>query len=189
MPLRTRYPASPRRPGFQGRRGFTLIEASLATIIVGVGVLATMQLFTAITQQTQTNNRMTTAMLLASHVQEAMAGLNFNDPQDGPATFGPEDNETLASFDDVDDFDGQSWSPPRNALLAAVPAVDRYTQSVEVHPLRPHELEGNADGSMDAVYHAEPDYCVRVVVTITYRPTPTAAPQELYRQAWIRVNG
>ena len=48
-------------PARRRRRGFTLIEASLATVIVGVGILSMMQLFTACTQQNGNAVNMTTA--------------------------------------------------------------------------------------------------------------------------------
>src|SRR5689334_21197888 len=54
------------------RRGFTLIEAALTTFIIGTAVLATVQLFAACTQQNSVAAQGTTAMLLASHIQETM---------------------------------------------------------------------------------------------------------------------
>ena len=100
------------------RRGFTLIEAALATTIVGVGVVASAQLFLSCTQQNASSANMTTAMLLASNVREAMSGLAFNDPTNGTATFGKETGETLPVFDDIDDFDGGSFNPPIDSLRA-----------------------------------------------------------------------
>ena len=37
-----------------------------------------------------------------------MANLAFSDPIKGTTNFGPETGETLATFNDVDDFDGEN---------------------------------------------------------------------------------
>src|SRR4051812_25415543 len=87
------------------RRAFTLLESALATIIIGVGVLAMMGLFEACTRQNRQGAAATTAMLLAGHIQELMEGLPFCDPNTGRTTFGPEKGETLFLFNDIDDFD------------------------------------------------------------------------------------
>src|SRR4051794_30431694 len=92
--------------GGRVRRGVTLTEAALATVIIGTGVLATLQLFAACTQENATAAQATTAMLLASHVQETMAGLPIVDPAYANTYFGPEPGQALATYDDVDDFDG-----------------------------------------------------------------------------------
>src|SRR5262245_31206809 len=95
-----------------GRRGFTLIEAALTTAITGIAFVAIMQLFAACTQQNRIGTNMTTAMLLAGHVQETMNGLSFNDPVQGTTVYGPEPGQALDKYDDIDDFDGLSFSPP-----------------------------------------------------------------------------
>ena len=96
-----------RSPGRRRRRGFTLIEAALTTAITGIAFVAIMELFSACTQQNRIGANMTTAMLLAGHVQETMTGLQFNDPIGGKGTFGPEIGQTLSSYDDIDDFDDE----------------------------------------------------------------------------------
>src|SRR4029453_2166924 len=78
------------RPSLPRRQGFTLIEASLAVVIVGVGLLAMIHLMGPLTAQKAAAHQMTTARLLASHIQEAMAGLTFSDPAYANTYFGPE---------------------------------------------------------------------------------------------------
>src|SRR4029079_5173489 len=67
-------------------RGFTLMETAIAMVIVGVAIVASMRLFASCSQQNSVSTRMTTAMLLAGNVREAMTGLSFNDPIFGKAT-------------------------------------------------------------------------------------------------------
>lgn len=89
------------------RRGLTLMETALTTVIVGLAVTALVKLVIATTQQDAISQRATAASLLAENVREMMAGLPFTDPAGGTTGFGPEAGETsLGAFNDVDDFDG-----------------------------------------------------------------------------------
>src|SRR5262245_21641518 len=95
----------------RGRRsGFTLLEACLATVIVGVGVFGTISLFATCSQQNRRAAEMSVAQMLATNVQEAMGGLTFADPGLAHTYFGPEPGEVMATWDDVDDFDGATIS-------------------------------------------------------------------------------
>src|SRR5436190_18862958 len=139
--------ANGRRTGLSTRTGFTLLESALATIIIGVGVLAVMGLFDACTQQNAQGARSTTAMMLAGHIQELMEGLPFCDPVKGAATFGPETGESLATFNDVDDFDGQTFNPPIDSTRTAVASLSQYSQVVTVMPVYPNQPSSNYDES------------------------------------------
>src|SRR5688572_6612722 len=136
-------------PRFRARRGFTLIETGLASVIVGVALVATFRLFAACTQQNADSSRMTTAMMLAENVHEAMIGLLFNDPGTGAATFGPENGETLTSYDDVDDFNGElggpglTINPPVDSWRNGVPSLGKFTQHVSVWPVHLNNLTTN----------------------------------------------
>ena len=168
--------------------GFTLIEAAAVTVIVGVAFTAVMGLFAACTMQNRIGGNMTTAMLLASHIQETMAGLSFNDPGYGSTYFGPEPGQTLASYDDMDDFDGQNFNPPIDSLRQQIPSLTQYTQSVAVMPVYAMQLSSNTNPASPAIPKTTYTGALRVVVSITYKVTPTAAPIEIYRTSWIRVN-
>ena len=158
-------------------RGFTLIEASLAIVIVGTGILATFQLFAACTQQNRFGMQMTTAMFLATNVQEALAELPFNDPLTGRATFGAETGETLATFDDVDDFNALSCSPPIDSMRDDIAEMSQYTQTITVTQVDPNRPSLAAVGT-DAV---------RVVVQVLYRADESQPIAEVYRSTWIRM--
>src|SRR5687768_17326410 len=89
------------RPRRLDRGGYTLIETALATVIVGFGILAGLRLFAACTAQSREAAERTTAMFLASNVQEAMADLPFSDPSGSP-TFGLEETgQPVRLWDDV----------------------------------------------------------------------------------------
>jgi len=168
-------------------RGFTLIEASLATAIVGFGVMSMMQLFYAATRQNIVGSNVTTAMLLANNVQEAMANLTFNDPVTGRATFGRESGETTATqFDDIDDFDGVTFSPPVDSLLNELPDVSRFAQVVSVVPVYTNKLNSN-NGLTLEIPKSTYTGAARVTVRIVH-VADEATTGEIFRTSWIRVD-
>ena len=162
----------PRKPSSPG---FTLIEAGLATIIVGVGFTALMGLFAACTQQNRAASQLTTATLLAGNIQELMAELPFAEPKALVATFGPEPGETLATFDDVDDLNGASINPPVDALRRPLGDLSQYTQAVSVETVEAGRVT-RASSAGDAV---------RVTVKVLYG-SGSDAPQPVYELSWVR---
>jgi hypothetical protein len=161
----------------------------LATIIVGVGIVATMQLFAVCSQQNRNANQMTAAMLLCDNVREAMAGLSFNDPTTGKTTWGAEAGETNAlAFDDVDDFDGQTFNPPIDSLRATVPNMAQYSQVVSVVPIFINKLNSNTNDSALEIAKGTYTGAVRVRVQVLYRLNPNSVPQEVYRCSWVRLD-
>jgi len=169
-----------RRPIFRKRPGFTLIEAALTTAIVGFGVMATMSLFAACARQNATATRMSAAMMLANNVQEATANLAFSDPIMGKSTFGPEGGETLSSFDDVDDFDGQSLNPPIDGLRGNISEMSQYTQVVSVDPVDPNQLTLTLPKTITN------RSVLRIRTRIMYRRSPGEPAEEIYRTDWVR---
>ena len=170
------------------RRGFTLIEAALATVIVGVAFAATMELFGACTRQNQVSSHMTSALMLSGQVQEAMQGLTFNDPVNGTDVFGAEAGETLATYNDLDDFDGLSFSPPIDAMRQQLPLLSQYTQIVSVMPVYPKKPGSNANEASPDIPKTTYTGAVRVRVRVLYRARPSDVPEEVYRTSWIRLD-
>jgi hypothetical protein len=170
------------------RGGFTLIEAALTTAITGIAFVAIMQLFAACTQQNRIGTNMTTAMLLAGHIQETMNGLSFNDPIQGNAVWGVEAGQSLATFDDLDDFDNLTFSPPIDSLRRPITELNQYTQAVSVVPVLASQLSSNTDPSTPALPKSTYTGVCRVLVRILYRGKPTDGPIEVYRTSWLRVD-
>lgn len=168
------------------RRGFTLIEAGLATIIVGTGILAAVQLFGVCAQQNMQSNRATVAMMLANNVQEAMGTATFNDPQTGRATYGPEAGETLAGYDDLDDFNNQTFSPPIDANRTSIPSMAQYSQVVTVRPVFPEQLSSNSNDASPTIATSTYTGAVRVRIRVFYRASPTSTADEVYTRSWVR---
>ena len=106
----------PRRA--RARRGFTLLEASLATVIIGVGVLALVEAHTSFTRVNDWSTSAATANYLANEIRERMHALPRHDPVTGLYTdsnnilhgWGRETGEVaVTDLDDADDYDGLSF--------------------------------------------------------------------------------
>ncbi len=118
------------RPQTGGRRprgaaaGFTLIEAALATVIVGVGILAMVDAQQAFIRSNNWSSHAASGTYLANELREIIrplprhdptVGISLEDPGGGGGAvisgWGLNAGETvLADFDDVDDFDGMSFA-------------------------------------------------------------------------------
>lgn len=166
----------PRRPN-----AFTLIEVSLAMVIVGVGIMAMMQLLAICTTQNRAGAEITIATLLAENVRETMAGLPLSDPIFGHATFGAESGQSLAGYDDIDDFDGVTLNPPIDAFRQPVTELSHYTQIVSVSPVQPAQLS-------TAVSKSTYTGAVRVRVRVMFRSDDSQPLEEVHQASWIRVN-
>src|SRR5256885_5915585 len=78
----------PRRvaAGRARRRGFTLMEASLVTVVIGVGIVAMLQLLASGTMVNGYSNEQTAAVNLANNIHEIATGLPYYDPDTPPKT-------------------------------------------------------------------------------------------------------
>lgn len=183
-PKRSLAPSRARR---QPRRAFTLLETALATIIIGVGVLAIVAAQQAYHKQYQWATHASIAMRLGNEIREMTFHLPRHDPVTGTLNWGPEDNEPdLGAFDDVDDFDGQTFSAddgtgPLNARGEVIPNMPGWTQIVTV---------ANADPS-DITISGEPDVpngstnMLKVTVVVTYEGPYDDQPEEVTRVWWL----
>ena len=95
------------------RRGLTMIETALATIIVGLSVLSIVKLVTVVVGQNMVAQKTTTALTLANNVREYMNGLPFNDPATGTHR-GIAAGTPLSQYNDVEDFCGNVADTCRN---------------------------------------------------------------------------
>lgn len=170
------------------RRGFTLLEAALTTIIIGLGVVSMMELMGACTRGNAAGAQMTTALMLASHVQEMMASAAFKDPNFGSDYFGPEPGENLASFNDIDDFDQQMFNPPLDSSRQPLSQLGQYSQVLTVAPVLDRQLDANSDESAPSIPKTTYTGAARVRVRILYQARSDSPPAEVYRLSWVRFD-
>jgi prepilin-type N-terminal cleavage/methylation domain-containing protein len=93
------------------RRGFTLIEAAMATVIIGVAFTAMLQLIAQGTEANNDGTELTTAINLAGNIHEASVRVAYVDIFDLRATY----------------------SPPVNARLQTISGMPGWTQVVGVN--------------------------------------------------------
>jgi prepilin-type N-terminal cleavage/methylation domain-containing protein len=145
------HPRAYQRPSIARRRGFTLVEVAVAIVIVGTGSVALMGLTSACTTQNRAAADTTTAAMLAQHVQEMLAELPLSDPTLGTTNFGRETGETVATSDDVDDFNGVTFAPPVDSSRAALTGLDLFSQVITVTPAAAKQLTANSGSYTGAV--------------------------------------
>lgn len=141
----------------RARRGFTLIEAAMATVIIGVGVVAMVDAQQVFIRSNNWSSKASTAAFLANEIREMTRFMPKHDPvtrievntSGGSALlfgWGIESNEfTVDDLDDLDDFDGLSFTyigtaghadgdlpGPINGFGRVIPEIDLQGDVVQV---------------------------------------------------------
>ena len=154
------------------RDGFTLIEVLIAIILIGLGILSLISANGAFTQANEAGVELSTAEFLVEQIRELTAVLPVIDPQSGTTTFGPEASETLAVYDDLDDFNGASFSPPISVNRNTLNDFSAYTQQITVENVSASNFE------QVVANHTSP--FVRVTVKVLFNTT------EVSSAGWLR---
>jgi prepilin-type N-terminal cleavage/methylation domain-containing protein len=118
-------------------RGFTLIETAMATAVIGVAVVAVLNLLAAGTNSNAQGVRTTTAMNLAANVREMCVSKT---------------TEELAALA------GTEYSPPRDASGEVLGDYDGWMQRIDVQCVDVDDV--------DLVVPAGSSPAVRVTVTV-----------------------
>lgn len=190
MPRFSHAQRRPRAAASTAHRGFTLIETALATVIVGVGVLAMVAAQQGFHRQNGWSTHASIAMRLGNEIREMTLNLPRNDPVTGIAFWGAETNETwVGAFDDLDDFDGEGdglifsaalGNGPINARREVIANMNGWAQEVYVYNVDPFDInsiQGDNSTSM-----------MMVEVVVTYQAPGDDNPREMTRVSWIAPN-
>ena len=124
--------------------GFSLIEVLIAILLIGLAVASLVASNGAFTKANGAGTDLSTAEFLAEQIRELTMLLPVIDPEtpeSGVDVFGPESSETLATYDDLNDFDGTSFSPPINANRIALNDLAAYSQQVTVENVNKSNFE------------------------------------------------
>jgi type II secretory pathway pseudopilin PulG len=103
----------------QTRAGFTLIEAAIVTVIVGVAIVGLVQLLAAGTYANSESTELTTGIGLASNIREMAYGV---------------------AYDDIMTLDGKTCSPPKNARDENIDDLADWKQVVTINYVDPDHL-------------------------------------------------
>ena len=180
-----------RRPRRPHHGGFTLIEAAVATIIVGTGILGMVAAQQAWHRQNAWAERAAIGTRLGNEIREMTFNIVRHDPVTGASTWGPEANEvTVLDYDDLDDFDGAGGNGlilsddlgngPLNALREVIPGMEGWSQEVRVHNIDPTNVNLDlGDGTSDMM---------RVEVLVYWQGPLESVPVSITRVDWIAPN-
>jgi len=122
------------------KKGFSLIEVLIAVVLVGLAITALVVASGSFTIANSAGTDLSTAEFLIEQIRELTTLLPVIDPQSGTATFGPEE-ANLADYDDLDDFDGASFSPPISANRDILNNFAAFSQQVTVENVNPSNFE------------------------------------------------
>lgn len=124
--------------------GFSLIEALIAILLVGMAVASLLAANSAFTKANGVGTDLSTAEFLVEQIRELTALLPIVEPEtpeSGFDVFGPESGETLATYDDLNDFDDKSFSPPINANRSPLTELGAFSQQVTVQNVNASDFE------------------------------------------------
>ncbi len=145
------------------RRGLTLAEAVVSMLIVSVMLVAALNTVGASrTTQKKTADR-SRGFLLAENLMSEILQQAYEAPDLAPGSFGLEGAETgdgsRSLWDDVDDYDGWSASPPEQKDGTVIDGFEGWGRSVAVAWANPGDFAAAAPATDSGVKQ------IRVTVT------------------------
>lgn len=123
-------------------RGFALVEAAVAVVIVSVMLVAALRLVGASGVSQAVASERLRASALAQGLMTEILDRSYDDPNEA-SILGIELSEVAggrASFDDVDDYGGYTESPPRDRTGAVIPGWTGWSRQVAVDWVNPANL-------------------------------------------------
>jgi hypothetical protein len=111
-----------------------MLEATGATLIVGLTMIAALRAVRSSVTAQRGAAEVGKASFLASAMMSEIMKLPYQNPTT-PVLFGPEAGEsgpTRKNFNDVDDYNGWSESPPQNPDGTNLPDLTGWTRNVAV---------------------------------------------------------
>lgn len=163
-----------KRKSMRLRDGFTLIEALLASILLGMAIAALLYSSGAYTRANGVGIDLSTAEFLIEEIRELTTVLPVVDPETGESTFGIESGESSVSdYDDLDDFDGLTFNPPVDVNGYQLSEFSSFSQQVTVENISSSDF-------LTVVSDHGSDF-VRVTVTVLLNGA------EMSSSSWVRA--
>jgi len=117
---------------------FSLVEVLLAMLVLSLAVTATAYWVETVNGLGYDADEQTVGLSIVKITESIIAPLAFR--ESGTSNFGPESGEGLAEYDDIDDFDGWSASPPVSAEREGLVDLGAWTVTVDVEIVDPLTL-------------------------------------------------
>ena len=129
------------------RRGLSLPEVMISTLLVGVVLVAAMKTVGAVFRTRQVNAQLGVGKVLAEQLMSEILQARYEDPEETVVPLGDpsnplgietdETNTTRADFDDVDDYEQWSGVPPEDKDGAPLAGYENYERTVQVTHVQP----------------------------------------------------
>jgi Tfp pilus assembly protein PilV len=122
-----------RRANTPQRKGLTLVEVTISTLLVGLVLVGALDSLGAVVRGRLSTADSARGLQLAQQLMSEIMSTEYKDPVS--ATFGLEADEftgNRSQFDDVDDFMLWSASPPQDRDGNALPNTANWSRSVVV---------------------------------------------------------
>jgi MSHA pilin protein MshD len=123
-------------------RGLSLMEVVASTMIVGMMSVAALNSLGAATRSSHSIGNRAVAMGLADELMSEILQQPYEEPTQ-TVSFGRESGESAtprSGFDDVDDYNGWSQSPPQYRSGTTIPDRTNWTHRVQVSRVSPTNL-------------------------------------------------
>ena len=117
------------------RRGFSLVEVVICIGIVGIMLVAALNTVAVAKTMERKIGERTRGLLLAEQLMSEILITDYADKDGGADSFGlgsVENTGDRSEFDDVDDYDNWSASPPQNKDGTEITHLTGWTRSVDV---------------------------------------------------------
>lgn len=118
-------------------QGFSIIEVLIAITLVGIAIASLLAANISFSKANSAGAELSNAEFLLEQIKELTILLPVVDPQTTTSTFGPESAETLANYDDLDDFDNANFAPPIGSSRAALNNLAGFSQQITVENVSP----------------------------------------------------
>ena len=162
-------PASTNGRNLSERPAFSLLEVVISLFLVGTVMAVALEAFVAATVGRTRNGNEARAVLLAQALIDEITDQPYVE-LDGTPAFGPETGETdggtRTSFDDVDDYNAWSASPPEAKNGTDLPLTADWSREVSVRWVSASDTETSA---------ASDEGLKRILVTVKYKAEPAAS--------------
>jgi len=155
--------------------GFSFVEILISIILVGLSITALVFASNSFTMANGAGADLSTAEFLVEQIRELTALLPVVEPDAPTTVFGPDPGEsTIAAYDDLDDLDNLTCSPPIDAGRNALTELAGFSQVVKV--------ENVSQADFNAVVTDHGSDFVRITVTVSLGGRPISSA------SWIRAN-
>ncbi|MCH8314581.1 MAG: prepilin-type N-terminal cleavage/methylation domain-containing protein [Planctomycetes bacterium] len=160
--------------------GFTLIEAVISVVLVGVLLVAAINTLGATAVSKRNIEHQALGYPLAADLMTEILNQAYEEPVD-TVNFGRESSESggdRTDWDDIDDYEGWSATPPEGKDGAPLDGYDQWTRSVEIAFVQTASLN-NEVGVNTGVK--------RITVTASFNGVPAAELVAIRTQAWPKA--